>query len=396
MSLDLDRALVARLDTLGVRIEVADANTVAFKNVPAHPQRFTKARTNLLMQRPRPGLPFIVGVDEDLEYVGPDPALARLFAAGLRQRGWCVLRLDTGGHGRFQQVVERALAVIGFDGAEPAFDPQGASGSAGARSGLLAGATSLTALVRAGRSQPTVGRVDRIGAVASSVMQWQSCLPIIAGVPGVGKTNLLHGVARRLADMRPSLDLVRVDLAEILAGTLFDAERENLLVTLLEEAKAPGLVLCVERVDLVRLALPEGPLVLDAALEEGVRLIGTATPQAIGFLRSLPLAHRIRLVEIDEPDAGTVLDVLLVVRDQLARYHQVTIEDPLVRAAAERAAFLEGYFPAKAIALLDAAASRAALAGSPAVELIHVYLAAGEFPEQAGPTTAAGRDRGCG
>ena len=379
MPLDLDRALAGRLDALGVRVEVTDQNTVAFKNVPAHPQRFTKPRTNLLMQRPRPGLPFIVGVDEDLQYVGPDPALARLFAAGLRRRGWCVLRLDAGAQGRFQQVVERALRVIGFDGAEPAFETREAAESAAARSGLLARGTSLTALVRAGRSQPTAGRLDRIAAVASSVAQWQSRLPVITGAPGVGKTNLLHGVARRLADVRPSLDLVRVDLAQLLAGTLFDAERENLLGRLLEDAKMAGVVLCVERLDLVRFALPEGPLVLHAALEEGVRLVGTAIPQAIGFLRSLPLA--LHLVEIDELDAATTLEILLGMREQLARHHQVTIEEPLVRATAERAAFLEGHLPGKAIALLDAAAGRAAVGGSPAVELMHLYLAAAEFSE---------------
>ena len=396
MSLDLDRTLADRLDALGVRVEIADENTVAFKNVPAHPQRFTKPRTNLLMQRPRPGLPFIVGVDEDLRYVGPDPALTRLFAAGLRQRGWRVLRLDTGGHGRFQQVVERALGVIGFDGAEPEFDPKGAPAGDGQRPRLVTAGTSLTALVRAGSAQPTAGRADRIGAIAAAVVQWQACLPVIVGAAGVGKTNLLHAVARRLADARPSLDLVRIDLSEIFAGTLFDAERENLLVTFVEEAKGPDLVLCVERVDLVRFAQPQGPLVLGAALEGGVRMIGTAIPQALPFLRSLPLARRLRLVELDEPDAATVVDVLLLLRDELSRHHHVAIEEVVVRAAAERAASLDGHAPAQAIALLDAAASRAALAGAPAVELMHLYLAAGEFPERADPAAGAAGERGCG
>lgn len=382
MALDLDRALAARLDALGVRVEVADQNTVAFKNVPAHPQRFTKARTNLLVQRPRPGLPFIVGVDEDLDYVGPDPALARLFAAGLRQRGWRVLRVDGSGHGDLQRVIERALGLIGFDGAEPAFGPREVVLRAGPRPGLLAAGTSLTSLVREGRAEPTVGRADLIGEVASAVLRWQPSLPVVVGVSGVGKTNLLHAVAGRLADARPALDLVRIDLPEIFAGTLFDAERENLVVALLDEARERDVVLCVERVDLVRLAQPQGPLVLGAALESGVRVIGTAIPQAIPFLRALPLARRLRLVELDEPDAGTVGEVLLLLRDEMVRHYGIAIGDEVVRAAAGRAVSLAGYEPAQAIALLDAAASRAALSGSPAVELIHVCLAAAGFPER--------------
>lgn len=384
MMLDLDRTLVDRLSALGVRIEVADRNTVALKSVPARADRFTKARTNLLMQRPRPGLPFIVGVDEDLEYVGPDPALARLFAMGLRQRGWRVLRIGTNAHGEFQSVVERALRILGFDGGEPVLDAGGAAERTGRETGLLTGGISLTAKVRTGESLPTVGRADRIETVVSAVVQRQSRLPVIVAEAGVGKTNLLHGVARRLAAVRPALDLIRIDLSEIFAGSLFDAEREHLLAALLKEAAAPDLVVCLERIDLVRLAIPEGPLVVNAALERGVRIIGTTLPSSLRSLWALPLTRRLQIIELGEPDATAVIEILCLLGEELARHHQVTIAESTIRAVVDRVASLDGFLPAKAIALLDAAAARAALGGAPAAELVHVYVAADDF-EHASP-----------
>ena len=375
-ALEIDRGLMARLDALGVRIDVADDNTIALRNVPANSARFTKARTNLLMQRPRAGLPFIVGVDEDLEYVGADQAVARMFAAAQRQRGWRVLRVDLRATEPFQDVVERALKIVGFDGGEPAVATPSARSLHQARSGLLATAVSLTDRVRAGTAQPTIGREEAVETVVSSILQRHARLPVIAGNAGVGKTNLLHAVARRIETARPSFDVIRMDLSSLLAGTLFDADRENVLATLLTGAAHPDVVLCVERVDLIRRAAPQGPLLLNAAIEDGVKIVGTAPCNTTDWLRSLPFSGRLQFIELDEPDGPTVIDIVMRLGETLAAHHHVSIDEAVVRAAVDRAQALEGFFPAKAIALVDAAATRASLAGSPTLELVHVYVAA--------------------
>jgi hypothetical protein len=377
MTLDLDRLLVTKLQERGVRIDVSDANTVALKNVPAHAQRFTKERTNVLMQRPRAGLPFILGVDEDLDYVGPDPALARLFASGLHQRGWRVLRLDLSASDDFQVVVERALRVIGFDGREPELE----SGNAEAPGRPPLGGTNLTRQLADGTLQPTVGRGDQIEAVVASLLQRHKRLPVITGESGIGKTNLLHGVARRLAAVRSSFNVFRVDLSETFTGTLFDAERENAFASLLTKGASPDRVLCLEHIELVRLAMPEGPLVLEAALEEGASIVGTTHPGAAARLQTLPFKTRLQVICLDEPDQSSATSALIAHRDALAAHHRVSIDDEVVSAAVARAGTLEGVFPGKGISLLDAAASRAALARAPAIELAHIYLAAADFEE---------------
>jgi len=69
----LEAGLKARLKQLKVRIDNhPDEDTLLLHDVPADARRFSKPRTSVLVKRPRAGLPFLVCVDEDLEYVGPD------------------------------------------------------------------------------------------------------------------------------------------------------------------------------------------------------------------------------------------------------------------------------------------------------------------------------------
>src|SRR5207302_4539297 len=89
--LELKRALAKRLNECGVRIDVPDADTVLFRNVPLNHHFYSKAATNLLVKRTQPGTPFLVGVDEDLEYTGKVADLTRTFAAATKQQDWRIL-----------------------------------------------------------------------------------------------------------------------------------------------------------------------------------------------------------------------------------------------------------------------------------------------------------------
>src|SRR2546425_12245567 len=94
--LSLERSLTNRLRQHSVRIEVPDTNTACFRNVPANARFFNKPTTNLLVKRPDAQLPFVVCVDEDLQYHGNDGRMARAFAEGRRERGWRGLFLSDG------------------------------------------------------------------------------------------------------------------------------------------------------------------------------------------------------------------------------------------------------------------------------------------------------------
>lgn len=382
--MELDRTLVERLHARRVGIDVPDANTVVFRDVPADERFFNKTSTNVLFKRPRRGMGFRVYVDADLEYTGPDEALSRLFARGPRRRGWRTVCLDRGPSGDLQTVAEDVLAALGFEGEQPTLSPRQGQRAGAAGDGMLnAFATDLTALA-AGGAEPTLGRDEEINQVVSCMARWgQTRLAAIVGDSGVGKTNLLTAVAARLQQRPGEARILRVDLVAPLAGAPFEAEREDVLARLLgEAARGDGIVLALEHLALA-LTVPNGPLLLARFLDEGGRAVGTLLPRYAGLLRHQPLARRLHLVALAELTERETVRVLEALRDRLAAHHGLAIEKACTAACVKAARSLAGRLPAKAIALLDAAASRAALAGKPAIPLDDIYFTAERLAESA-------------
>ena len=368
--------LKARLKQLKVRIDRTDEDTLLLRNVPADARRFSKPQTSVLVKRPRAGLPFLVCVDEDLEYVGPDRELARAFAAADRQQGWRVVSVGAGLSARVEDAVEQALSMLGAPGEE-------AQGAARRDAGLLARfASNITAQLRDGTAPRTVGREEAAEQAAASLLSWQRRLPVLMGAPGLGKTNLLYKVAGQLAGIRPEWELLAVDLSSLLAGALWEGERERVLGAVLEETVARGTVLLVlERLELAAMSIALAPWLLASALDRGAHLAATCLPPYVEKLGQGPLGRRMDPIEITElarEDAAAVLGHL---RETLAAHHRVAIDAPVVEAAVARSLTLAGRQPDKAITLLDAAAARAALMRQPAVTLCDVYLAASRMKE---------------
>ncbi len=381
--LSLERSLTDRLRKERVRIEAPDANTACFRGVPANPDYFSKPATNLLVKRPDPRLPFVVCVDDDLRYHGDNEEVARAFAKGRREQGWRVLFVGGVGEHDLQPVVERALEALGFDGREPALGPARAGPG---RKGLLASfGEDLAAAARSDALEPCVGREALIDAICRCLSLERSRLPVIAGVPGVGKTNLLHGVAARLCAQRPGVRFIRVDMAVLSAGTMFGAEREQLVATLLEEAAAAtDTIVALERLEFAHANAPHtGPL-LDCALDRGARLVGTVCAAPRPSASSLPLRRRIQVVELQELPLAAGRKALEAHRSRIELHHGVAIHDGLLEAAIDAGCAMDGLFPAKAIDLLDRAAAAAALAGRAelAVGDLHAEAAVADLVQQ--------------
>jgi ATP-dependent Clp protease ATP-binding subunit ClpA len=376
----LEAGLKARLKQLKVRIDNPDDDTLLLRNVPADSRSFSKPQTSVLVKRPRAGLPFLVCVDEDLEYVGPDREMARVFAASDRQQGWRVVSAASGVYPQAEDAVQQALAMLGAPGEAPA-SPKALARPVGA--GLLARfVVNITAQVHDGDAPHTVGRDEVAEQTATSLLSWQRRLPVIVGSPGLGKTNLLYKVARHLAEVRPHWELLSVDLSCLLAGALWEGEREKLLNVALEEAVAGGpIALALERLELAVMTAPLTPWLLAGALDRGAHIAATCLPPYVEKLAQGPLARRMDLIEVTElarEDAAAVLGHL---RETLAAHHRVAIDAPVVEAAVARSLTLAGRQPDKAITLLDAAAARAALMRQPVVTLCDVYLAASRMKE---------------
>jgi hypothetical protein len=376
---ELERSLARRLRRERVGIELPDENTLFFRNVPTNGRYFNKARTNVLIQGTRKHLPYVVGVDEDLEYRGADRELAQAFASAPRRRGWRLLWLERPGFESFDEVVEQALQAIGFEGGEPglpavAAPPRPANG----KSLLKSFGSDLSYRAASGELDACVGRREEILAILTCLLQHSGRLPVIVAGDGFGKTNLIGALATELARLRPENRLVRIDLGVLFSGTLFDAEREKLLRALLQEAGSE-IVVALERLELAFLEAPHGPMLLEEARAEGTKILGTTYPRFVEALT--PLHGRLQIVELTELTQAETLQVLETRREALAKHHRVRIPESACAVTVERSKSLVGTWPAKAIDLLDAACACAVLAGAPGVEALHVYLAACRLPE---------------
>jgi ATP-dependent Clp protease ATP-binding subunit ClpA len=277
-----------------------------------------------------------------------------------------------------ESALEAGLTALGFRGGEPRYDTPQQSPQQSKSRLLQQSAVDLTEEARSNRAVPTIGRDDEVERLASCVLCWgQTRLGLIVGESGTGKTNLLCGLARLLAGQRRDIALLRVDVAEILAGTFLEAERETIILELLREALAvPNAVLALERLDCA--LTREGAVgnLISQALDDGLRLVGTALPGALRRFRRPPLGRRIQVVKMQEPTAKHAGRILAALKDQIAAHHRVQIDDALLAVAIRLAHGLPGRLPAKAIALLDQAASSAALLKSPVVSPDDLFAAA--------------------
>jgi len=379
MQVSLEEELARKLKHLRVRVEMPDGDTVFLRNVPANDRFFNKPRTNLLIKRPRKGSPFLVCVDEDLQYTGSDGALVRAFNAAHRQQGWRVLLLDHEEQNAFDRVTENALKVLGSEGGEPAMQPSSFEERPPVNGGLIgAFGVNLSQRVDQDLAEQTIARVEKIQEVIACLQQREVRIPLITGLPGVGKTNLLHGVARCLRVSQSSVELIAVDLGVVMAGTMFDAERDNLLSTLLKEAgHAPDLIIAMEHIELALMGVPRGQWLLSRAADTGVKLIGTSLTE-VRFDIS-PLQRRVCMIELTEPWPEEMPEILSAHSHLIAAHHRVAIDESLLPLVIETARCLEGHLPAKAIALLDSAASHAALSQRDALNSDDIHQSASSF-----------------
>jgi len=369
--LNLGPSLAAKLRRMRLRLELPDQDTLTVKRVPANKRCFNKDRTNVLIKRSSEGMPCVVCVDEDLEYQGSDRGLAQAFAAAPRQQGWRVLYCSGALHGELPAALEYALGILGSeeDGGMQAAEP------ASPRGGLLgAWAENLTIAMGGGRPGTTLFRDEEVEQVAACTLSWQGRLPLVVGEAGTGKTNLLCGVARML--VHRGRDMLTVNMGALMAGTLFESEREALLRKLLEEARESGSVLALEQAEWAVIGTARSLVLLREALDQGTPLIATAAAEHERRFAVHPLASRLDVVRLKELCASDTRRVLETLRPSISVHHGIEIDAEVEHAAVERSLTMDGLLPGKAVKLLDAAASRASLTGSAKATLLDVYVAA--------------------
>ncbi len=240
----------------------------------------------------------------------------------------------------------------------------------------------LTDAVRAGRSDPVIGREKEIERVIQILSRRTKNNPALIGEPGVGKTAIAEGLAQRIVagDVPETLINKRVltlDIGSLVAGTKYRGEFEERLKKIIEELRNTNdAVLFIDELHtLVGAGAAEGAIdaanILKPPLARGeLQCIGATTLDEYRkyIERDAALERRFQPVMVEEPTLEQTIAILFGIRERYEQHHKVTISDDAVRAAADLSIryITERHLPDKAIDLIDEAASRVRLRHSSA------------------------------
>jgi ATP-dependent Clp protease ATP-binding subunit ClpC len=232
----------------------------------------------------------------------------------------------------------------------------------------------LTREAREGRIDPVIGREDEIEQTIEILARRRKNNAVLIGEPGVGKTAIAEGLARRIAegDVPEPLQgarLVALDLGGVLAGSQFRGQFEQRLKAVLEEvANSDGKIL---------LFLDELHTVLGAGAAEGamdaanllkpmlargeLRMVGATTLDEFRSIeRDGALARRFSPVMVGEPSVEDTVDILMGLRPAYEEHHGCKIAGTAIEAAARLSDryISDQQLPDKAIDLIDQAGAR--------------------------------------
>ncbi len=233
----------------------------------------------------------------------------------------------------------------------------------------------LTALARQDKLDPVIGRDEEIRRVMQVLQRKTKNNPVLIGEPGVGKTAIVEGLARRIVarDVPDSLKdkkLLALDLGSLVAGAKFRGEFEERLKAVIEEIqKSNGkIILFIDELHtLVGAGAAEGAMdasnLLKPALARGeLRAIGATTLDEYRkhIEKDAALERRFQPVYCNEPSVADTIAILRGLKERYEVHHGVRIKDEaLVAAATLSDRYITSRFlPDKAIDLVDEAASR--------------------------------------
>lgn len=231
----------------------------------------------------------------------------------------------------------------------------------------------LTEKAKAGKLSPLVGRIAEVDRLVSILGRKTKNNPVLIGEAGVGKTAIVEGLAQRIVDgnipepLKKS-KVLTLDLALMVAGSMFRGEFESRLKQLIEEvSKQDDVILFIDELHtLVGAGSGVGSMdasnILKPALARGdIRVIGATTfaeyKQTVE--KDGALERRFQTIIVEEPDLDETIKILFGLRPSYEAHHKLKISDEAIRAAVALSdRYINGrHMPDKAVDILDEAAA---------------------------------------
>lgn len=251
----------------------------------------------------------------------------------------------------------------------------------------------LTALARAGKLDPVIGRQEEIDRVIQILSRRTKNNAVLVGESGVGKTAIVEGLALEIANGQvpgplQSKRILSLDLSGLVAGTKYRGEFEKRLKTILDEviASQREIILFIDELHTLAVAgeatgAIDAADILKPALARGeLQAVGatTAIEYEEKIKNDVTLERRFQPVLVAEPSAEKTLEIIRGLRSRYEAHHHVTISDEALQAAVTLSgeSLRDRHYPDKAIDAMDEASAK-------------VHLATIKNPGDAQPTVTA-------
>ena len=247
-------------------------------------------------------------------------------------------------------------------------DDQVSDGSS--KSPLESYATNLNEQALAGRIDPLVGRDSEVERTVQILCRRRKNNPLLVGEPGVGKTAIAEGLAKRIVDdevpeaISESV-VYSLDLGALLAGTKYRGDFEKRFKALLAELqKKSDAILFIDEIHTIIGAGAASGGVMDASnllkpmLASGdIKCIGSTTFQEYRgiFEKDRALARRFQKIDVAEPNVDDTYEILKGLKSRFEEHHDIKYSNKALRAAAELSAryINDRHLPDKAIDVID-------------------------------------------
>ena len=239
--------------------------------------------------------------------------------------------------------------------------------------------TDLTQEAREGKLDPVIGREKEIARIMEILSRRTKNNPCLVGEPGVGKTAIVEGLARQIAEgivpesMKDKRIMV-LDLPGMIAGSKYRGEFEERMKKLIREVKTAGnIILFLDELHtIIGAGGAEGAIdasnILKPSLARGeMQLIGatTLTEYRKYIEKDAALERRFQPVTIEEPTEDECIRILEGLKEKYEAHHDVEIEEDALKAAVHMSCryINDRFLPDKAIDVLDESCSKVKLRG---------------------------------